>query len=64
MGVVERLDVVEDGQAGIVLGGKALAVEQLTLEGGEEALGDLVGKFERSLPGLRSPSIVHELWSD
>ena len=34
-GVVEALDVVDDGELGLVAGGEAGAVEQLALEGGQ-----------------------------
>ena len=37
MRIVPSLDEVEDGHAGIGLCGKTMAVEQLTLDGGEEA---------------------------
>ena len=40
LAVVEGLDVFEDGGTGLLPGGSALAVEQLGLEGGEEAVGD------------------------
>ena len=38
MRIVPSLDKVEDGDAGLGLRGKAMAVEQLTLDSGEEAL--------------------------
>src|SRR4051794_40310205 len=40
LAIVEGLDVLEDRGPGLLPGGPALAVEQLGLEGGEEALGD------------------------
>src|SRR5215204_7605715 len=40
LAVVEGLDVLEDGRLCLLPGGPGLAVEQLGLEGGEEALGD------------------------
>src|SRR5918996_3910789 len=40
LAVVEGLDVLEDGGPGLLPGGPTLAMEQLGLEGGEEALGD------------------------
>jgi hypothetical protein len=40
LAVVEDLDVLEDSGPGLLPGGPVLAVEQLGLEGGEEALGD------------------------
>src|SRR5918997_256153 len=40
LAVVEGLDVVEDGGPGLLAGPPGLSVEQLGLEGGEEALGD------------------------
>ena len=40
LAVVEDLDVLEDGGPGLLPGGPGLAVQQLGLEGGEEALGD------------------------
>ena len=39
-GVVERLDEVEDGHAGLGVGPPAGAIDQLALEGGEEGLGE------------------------
>jgi len=38
VGVVPALDEVEDGHPGLGLGGKSVPVQQLALEGGEEAL--------------------------
>src|SRR6185436_43834 len=38
--VVEGLDVLEDGGPGLLAGAPGLAVDQLGLKGGEEALGD------------------------
>ena len=38
MRVVPALDEVDDGHAGLGLGGEAAAVQELALEGGEEAL--------------------------
>src|SRR6188508_2522263 len=40
LAIVEGLDVLEDGGPGLLAGGPGLAMEQLGLEGGEEALGD------------------------
>src|SRR5215212_721413 len=40
LAVVEGLDVLEDGRLCLLPGGPGLTVEQLGLEGGEEALGD------------------------
>src|SRR5918992_1506662 len=37
--VVEALDEVEDGHAGLGMGAELLAVEQLALQGGKETLG-------------------------
>src|SRR5829696_3816340 len=40
LAVVEALVVLEDGGLGLLSGGPALSVQQLGLEGGEEALSD------------------------
>jgi len=40
LAVVEGLDVLEDGGLGLPSGAPGLTMEQLGLEGGEEALGD------------------------
>jgi len=40
LAIVEDLDVLEDGGSRVLAGGPGLAMEQLGLEGGEEALGD------------------------
>ena len=40
--VVEAFDEVEEGGAGLVVGGEAGAVEEFAFEGGEERLGDRV----------------------
>src|SRR5688500_8209655 len=42
LAVVEDLDVLEDSGSGLLPGGPGLAVQQLGLEGGEEALSDRV----------------------
>ncbi len=46
LSVVEHLDEVEHGSAGLGRGGPRVPVDQLGLEGGEEAFGDGV------VPGL------------
>src|SRR5688500_13056562 len=42
LAVVEDLDVLEDSGSGLLPGGPGLAVQQLGVEGGEEALSDRV----------------------
>ena len=51
--VVEALDEVEHGHAGIGLGAKAAPIEQFALERGEERLGQrvVVGIADRSGAG-------------
>ena len=47
-GVVERFDVVEDGAGEVAAVGPAASVEQLELEGAEEALGQRNGFCSQS----------------
>ncbi len=58
--VVPALDEVEDRQASLGLGGEPLAIEQLALERGEEALaqGVVVGIPPRRSPNGRLDSAV------
>lgn len=51
--LVEPLDEVEHGHAGLGLGAEAAAIEQLALKGGEECLGQrvVVGVADRSRAG-------------
>jgi hypothetical protein len=53
VGVLPAFDVLEDGEAGLGLGGEAAAVEELTLEGREETLaqGVVISVAHRAIEG-------------
>jgi len=58
--VVERFDVVEDGEARLLPGGPVVPVEEFGLQGGEEALGQgvveaVAGRAHRPVDGHGGP---------